>query len=64
MRVHYDAEADALYLRLAEALAIESEEVRPGTVFDFDLDGRVVAIEILDICEHLESGIGSAPHSA
>jgi uncharacterized protein YuzE len=65
MRVHYDAEADALYIRLAEAPAIESEEVRPGILLDFDVDGRIVAIEILDICEHLESGIGStAPHSA
>ena len=34
----------------------ESEEVRPGIVFDFDADGRIVAVEILDASEHLASG--------
>lgn len=56
MKTHYDAEADALYLRFTEAQVIESEEVRPGIVFDFDADGRIVAVEILDASEHLSNG--------
>lgn len=56
MKTHYDAEADALYLRFTEAKVIESEEVRPGIVFDFDAEGRIVAVEILDASEHLSSG--------
>ncbi|WP_332685989.1 DUF2283 domain-containing protein [Bosea sp. (in: a-proteobacteria)] len=56
MKTHYDAETDALYLRFAEAPVSESEEVRPGIVFDFDADGRIVAVEILDASEHLASG--------
>ena len=56
MKTHYDAEADALYLRFADAPVIESEEVRPGIVFDFDAEGRIVAVEILDASEHLASG--------
>lgn len=56
MKVRYDPEADALYLRLADASVTDSEEVRPGIVLDFDADGRVVAIEILDAREHVASG--------
>lgn len=56
MKTHYDAETDALYLRFADAKVIESEEVRPGVVFDFDAEGRIVAVEILDASEHLASG--------
>jgi len=56
MKTHYDAEADALYVRFADVPISESEEVRPGIVFDFDADGRIVAVEILDASEHLAGG--------
>lgn len=56
MKTHYDAEADALYVRFAETTVSESEEVRPGIVLDYDADGRIVAVEILDASEHLASG--------
>lgn len=56
MKSHYDADTDSLYLRFAEAAVSESEEVRPGVVFDFDADGRIVAVEILDASSHLAQG--------
>ena len=56
MKARYDAEADALYLRFADAAVIESEEVRPGVVLDYDDQGRIVAVEILDASEHLARG--------
>ena len=56
MKTKYDKEADALYVRFADAPVSESEEVRPGIVFDFDEEGRIVAVEILDASEHLASG--------
>ncbi|MBN8937888.1 MAG: DUF2283 domain-containing protein [Rhizobiales bacterium] len=56
MKTHYDAEADALYVRFTDTKVSESEEVRPGIVFDFDEDGRLVAVEILDASEHLAQG--------
>lgn len=55
MKTHYDPEADALYVRFADTPVIESEEVRPGIVFDFDETGRIVAVEILDASEQLAS---------
>ncbi len=56
MRLSYDHESDALYVRFADNKVKESEEVRPGVVLDFDADGKIVAIEILDASEHLSQG--------
>ena len=49
MKVHYDEQADAIYLRLDESKIVESEEVRPGVVLDFDDKDQVVGIEILRV---------------
>ncbi len=47
MRLKVDKENDALYFRLDESAIVESEEVQPGVILDFDEKGRVVGIEIL-----------------
>ncbi len=47
MRLKVDAEADALYLRLDDSSIVESEEVSPGVVLDFNDKEQVVGIEIL-----------------
>jgi uncharacterized protein YuzE len=44
-----DEADDALYIRLQETHIVESEEVRPGVVLDFDAEGRVVGIEMLNV---------------
>lgn len=49
MKVRFDQEADALYLRLGDSPIVESEELRPGLVVDLDEQGEVVGLEILDI---------------
>jgi len=49
MRLKVDKESDTLYLRLDESKVVESEEVRPGVVLDFDAEGRVVGVEFLGI---------------
>ena len=48
MRFDYDPEVDALYIRLNEAKIIESEEVQPGIILDFDENGKVAGVEVLD----------------
>ena len=53
MRVRTDAAADALYIRLEESAIVESEEVSPGVILDFDDGGRVVGIEILNVRQRL-----------
>lgn len=49
MRLRIDRESDALYLRLDETAIVESEEVQPGVILDYDKAGQVVGIEILDL---------------
>jgi uncharacterized protein YuzE len=49
MRLKVDKENDALYFRLDESSITESEEVQPGVVLDFNADGKVVGIEILNL---------------
>jgi len=56
MKTIYDSEADALYVRFADASVFESEEVADGVVLDFDAEGRIVAIELLDARKHVAAG--------
>jgi uncharacterized protein YuzE len=49
MRLKVDKESDTLYLRLDESKIVESEEVRPGVVLDFNDKGNVVGVEFLGI---------------
>jgi uncharacterized protein YuzE len=51
MKLHVDKEADALYLRLDDSPIIQSEEVSPGVVLDFNEDNQVVGIEMLHLSQ-------------
>ncbi|HEY7030358.1 MAG TPA: DUF2283 domain-containing protein [Thermomicrobiales bacterium] len=53
MKVHFDPEADALYLRLDESAIVESEEVHPGIILDFNADDEVVGVEILRVAQRV-----------
>jgi uncharacterized protein YuzE len=55
MRLHYDEQADALYLRLDDSKIEESQEVQPGIVLDFNAQKEVVAIEVLRLKERFPS---------
>lgn len=49
MKIKIDKESDVLYFRLNDAEIVESEEVQPGIILDFDVTGRVIGIEILSL---------------
>jgi uncharacterized protein YuzE len=55
MKVHFDPKADALYLRLDDSAIVESEEVHPGVILDFNADDEVVGIEILRVAKRVPS---------
>ena len=55
MKIEYDPKADAMYIHLISGTVVDSEEVRPGVVFDFDVDGRVLGIEMLDVSLHTDN---------
>lgn len=46
MKIHFDEQADVLYLRIDDSTIVESEEVKPGVVLDLDDEGRVIGVEI------------------
>ncbi len=48
MSAVFDPETNALYLRFSKKNVVESQEVAPGVVLDFDAEKNVVAIEVLD----------------
>ncbi len=49
MRLRIDQTSDTLYFRLDEAAIIESEEVQPGVILDYNEQGQVVGVEILAV---------------
>jgi uncharacterized protein YuzE len=53
MRLRFDEKADALYLRLDDSKIVESEEVQPGIVLDFNEHNQVVGVEILRVKERV-----------
>ena len=55
MRMQYDQQTDALYLRLDDSKIIESAEVQPGIVLDYDANNQVVGVEILRVKERVPS---------
>jgi len=48
MRMRVDHAADAVYLNLTDRPIKDSEEVADGIVVDYNDEGRIVGIEILD----------------
>ena len=48
IRVSYDRVADALYIRLRDDKVVDSDEVAPGVIVDFNGKGEVVGIEVLE----------------
>lgn len=49
MKLKVDKKEDALYLRLDESKIIDSEELSPGIVLDYNDENEVVGIEILNL---------------
>ena len=47
MKLRTDKEADALYLRLHDSRIVDTEEVAPGVMLDFNEAGEVVGVEML-----------------
>jgi uncharacterized protein YuzE len=46
MKFHYYPETDSLYIDLSERKSVDTREVAPGVVLDFDESGNLVGIDI------------------
>ena len=49
MKLRVDKQADALYLRLDDSPIVESEEVSPGVMLDYNESNQVVGVEMLNL---------------
>jgi uncharacterized protein YuzE len=47
MRISYDSEVDALYIRFIET-TVTTKDVAEGIAIDYAADGRIAGIEVLD----------------
>lgn len=59
MKLKVDRQADALYLTLDESAVVESGEVAPGIIVDYNDQKQVVGIEMLHLSKRapgLETG--------
>jgi uncharacterized protein YuzE len=52
-RVKYDPQTDTLTLQLADTPIKESDEIAPGLIIDYDANGQIVGVELLDVSEHI-----------
>jgi len=48
VKVTYDPEVDVLRILLSDAAVEESDEDKPGVILDYDKDGNIVGLEILE----------------
>ncbi len=51
MKIEYDKEVDALYIRIQEKLVSRTQEVADGVNLDFDEKGRLIGVEVLNATE-------------
>lgn len=49
MKIEYSKEADAVYVYFKEEYVDRSKEVEDGVVLDFDKNGHLIGIEVLDV---------------
>ncbi len=54
MIFQYYPDTDMLYIKLADGISTESEEVAPGVVLDFDGHNRVIGVEIEDASKFID----------
>ena len=53
MKIQYDSEVDALFIRLGTTKPVKGRLLNDGVTVDIDAGGNIVGIEILDAAERL-----------
>jgi uncharacterized protein YuzE len=53
MKVTYDPEVDVLRILFRDAAIEESDEDKPGVIIDYDKEGNIVGLEVLNASQIL-----------
>lgn len=53
MKLEYDREADAIYIRLKESKIATTREIEDNLILDLGDDGKIVGIELLFVSDYL-----------
>jgi len=51
MKIEYDQEVDALYIRIQEKEIYKTKELEEGINLDFDKEGKMIGLEIIGAIE-------------
>jgi len=46
MKLNYYKDTDSLYITLSSNKSVDSQEISDGVVLDYDIDGKIVGIDI------------------
>ena len=59
MKIEYDPDRDLLYLLFSKEhkKAVDTKTIKPGVLADFDKDGKLIGIEIIDASEIIDKRI-------
>jgi uncharacterized protein YuzE len=54
MKVTYDPEVDVLRILFRDVPVEESDSEKPGVILDYDKDGNIVGLEILNASQRVD----------
>lgn len=54
MKAVYDPQTDAVTIRFKPGPIAESDEDKPGVILDYDAEGNLVGVEILDASRRVD----------
>jgi len=55
MKVYYDPDVDVLRILFSSQPIEESDEDKPGVIIDYDKDGNIVGLEVLEASKRVEN---------